>query len=390
MHSPAHPLPHCEVRGGGGGVPAAHARSEKAVRLEQKTLHLTFFAPGGAPQHGATVARRLQRVSIRRNASNAGLLQENYIFLGFRIKFCVILADRCCHGDSEMDDWEDTMSDWSRFGQCFRSGAGEVYWGYLLRTFSGGKVRQCGLGKRSFTFKIQNGLIIAPMVRPFLRRFLKAVFQHDNARSYDAGSSVSILRGLNVLPWPAASPDLSPIEHITSQTLFVGNYKRSCQQQLLMISVTSTTELFPDMVKTLNTTLHVIIILFLLAAISFALISAGFCVYNALKVPYCSIKGPAGICLWNFIAGLFIVFAVTSFIAAVQLHQLTERIANFRENVFRIVILEEHYEDSFWLCVASGATHAFNILLMAASTIRLPKFKTKTEEANVTAEDIMY
>ncbi|CAJ0949204.1 unnamed protein product [Ranitomeya imitator] len=31
--SPAHPLPHCEVRGGGGGVPAAHARSEKADNL---------------------------------------------------------------------------------------------------------------------------------------------------------------------------------------------------------------------------------------------------------------------------------------------------------------------------------------------------------------------
>ncbi|KAM4049822.1 clarin-2 [Anomaloglossus baeobatrachus] len=174
---------------------------------------------------------------------------------------------------------------------------GDIYYGL----FQGGKVRQCGLGKRSFTFKI-----------------------------------------------------------------------------------------FPDMVKTLNTTLHVIIILFLFAAISFALISAGFCIYNVLKVPYRSIKGPAGICLWNFIAGLFVVFAVTSFIAAVHLHQLTERIANFRENVFRIVILEEHYEDSFWLCVASGATHAFNILLMAVSTIRLPKFKTKTEEANVTAEDIMY
>ncbi|XP_075705500.1 clarin-2 [Rhinoderma darwinii] len=174
---------------------------------------------------------------------------------------------------------------------------GDIYYGL----FQGGKVRQCGLGKRRFTFKI-----------------------------------------------------------------------------------------FPDMVKTLNTALHVIIILFLCAAISFALISFGFCIYNALRVPYRSIKGPAGICLWNFIAGLFIVFAVTSFIAAVQLHRLTERIANFRENVFRIVILEEHYEDSFWLCVASGATHAFNMLLMAASTIRLPKFKTKTEEANVTAEDIMY
>ncbi|OCT96739.1 clarin-2 [Xenopus laevis] len=148
--------------------------------------------------------------------------------------------------------------------------------------------------------------------------------------------------------------------------------------------------IFPHMVKKLNTSLHVFIILFLCSAIAFALISFGFCIYNAIKVPYRSIKGPAGICLWNLIAGLFIVFAVSSFIAAMKLHSLTERIANFRENVFTIVILEEHYEDSFWLCVASGATHAFNMLLMAMSNIRLPKFKTKTQEANVTAEDIMY
>ncbi|KAM5192611.1 clarin-2 [Mantella aurantiaca] len=174
---------------------------------------------------------------------------------------------------------------------------GDIYYGL----FEGGKVRRCGLGKRSFTFKV-----------------------------------------------------------------------------------------FPDMVKQLNTTLHVFIILFLLTAMSFALISFGFCIYNALKVPYRSIKGPAGICLWNFIAGLFIVFAVTSFIAAVQLHHLTDRIANFSENVFRIVILEEKFEDSFWVCIASGGMHAVNMLLMAATAIRLPKLKTKTEEANVTAEDIMY
>ncbi|KAM9330115.1 clarin-2 [Gastrophryne carolinensis] len=174
---------------------------------------------------------------------------------------------------------------------------GDIYYGL----FQGGKVRQCGLGKRRFTFKI-----------------------------------------------------------------------------------------FPDLVRKLNTGLHVIIVLFLCTAIAFALISFGFCIYNTLKVPYRSIKGPAGICLWNFVAGLFIVFAVTGFIAAVQLHQLTERIANFRENVFRIVILEEQFQDSFWVCVASGATHALNMLLMAATAIRLPTFKTKTEEANVTAEDIMY
>lgn len=93
---------------------------------------------------------------------------------------------------------------------------------------------------------------------------------------------------------------------------------------------------------------------------------------------------------FHCVAGGFIALAVTSFMAAVKLHHLTERIANFRENVFQFVILEERFEDCFWLCVASATTHAVNLLLIAISGINFPKIKTKTEEANVTAEDIMY
>uniref|UniRef100_A0ACB8E6I7 Clarin-2 n=1 Tax=Sphaerodactylus townsendi TaxID=933632 RepID=A0ACB8E6I7_9SAUR len=88
--------------------------------------------------------------------------------------------------------------------------------------------------------------------------------------------------------------------------------------------------------------------------------------------------------------GGFAVLAATSFTAAVKLHHLTERIANFRENIFHFVILEEQYEDSFWLCVASAAVHGANLLLVPVSWIRFPALKTKTEEANATAEDIMY
>ncbi|XP_019408878.1 PREDICTED: clarin-2 [Crocodylus porosus] len=147
--------------------------------------------------------------------------------------------------------------------------------------------------------------------------------------------------------------------------------------------------LFPHLVKKLNTGLHVMIIIFLCVAISFALISFGFCILNIIQVPYRAIKGPAGICLWNLLAGGFTALAVASFIAAVKLHHLTERIANFQEN-FQFVVLEEQYEGSFWLCVASATAHGVNLLLIALSAIHFPEFKTKTEEANVTAEDIMY
>lgn len=66
----------------------------------------------------------------------------------------------------------------------------------------------------------------------------------------------------------------------------------------------------------MNAGLHMMVILFLLVAMAFALVSLSFCIYNARKVPYQSIKGHKGIYLWNCIAGmplnlfLFILFTV--------------------------------------------------------------------------------
>lgn len=82
--------------------------------------------------------------------------------------------------------------------------------------------------------------------------------------------------------------------------------------------------------------------------------------------------------------------AIASFMAEVQFHGLTERIANFQERLFKFVVLEEQYEQSFWICVASASAHAANLVVVAISQIPLPKITTKIEEATVTAEDILY
>lgn len=60
---------------------------------------------------------------------------------------------------------------------------------------------------------------------------------------------------------------------------------------------------FPKLIKKINGGLHMIIIFFLFFAIGFAVVSLAFCIYNARKVPYQSIKGPFGLYIWNFIAG---------------------------------------------------------------------------------------
>ena len=57
--------------------------------------------------------------------------------------------------------------------------------------------------------------ILRPVVVPFVRRH-GLTFQQDNARPHVARVCMQYLQAENipVLPWPAFSPDLSPIEHL--------------------------------------------------------------------------------------------------------------------------------------------------------------------------------
>ncbi|GFX26733.1 uncharacterized protein TNCV_1839061 [Trichonephila clavipes] len=52
---------------------------------------------------------------------------------------------------------------------------------------------------------------------PFLNDLLGAIFQQDNARPHTARVAQDFLRHFETLPWPACSPDLSPVEHVWDQ-----------------------------------------------------------------------------------------------------------------------------------------------------------------------------
>jgi transposase len=69
--------------------------------------------------------------------------------------------------------------------------------------------------------------IIEPVVVLYLQQGNVGIFQHDNARPHTARQTQNILRihNVNVLRWPARSPDLSPIEHLWDN---LGRQVRAC------------------------------------------------------------------------------------------------------------------------------------------------------------------
>ncbi|GFU36957.1 transposable element Tcb2 transposase [Trichonephila clavipes] len=56
--------------------------------------------------------------------------------------------------------------------------------------------------------------VLQPHVLPLMQRLPGAIFQQDNARPYTARVLQDYFCTVTILPWPALSPYLSPIEHI--------------------------------------------------------------------------------------------------------------------------------------------------------------------------------
>jgi hypothetical protein len=79
-------------------------------------------------------------------------------------------------------------------------------------------------------FRYINEVLDAEL-RHFLNRIPGAIFQQDNARPHVAREVVAYFNHYNIplLPWPARSPDLSPIEHVWD---IIGRQVRRNQQNI--------------------------------------------------------------------------------------------------------------------------------------------------------------
>ncbi|XP_077379347.1 clarin-2 [Festucalex cinctus] len=185
----------------------------------------------------------------------------------------------------------------------------------------------------------------------------------------------------------ASHPELELFTGDVYYGLFRGGKTKKCG----LGTRRSKIHIFPKLVHTLNGGLHVMVILFLLAAMFFALVSLSFSIYNARKVPYQSIKGHKGLYLWNVIAAAFCTLAAVCFLAAVRHHSLTERVVNYRENLFALVVLDDALDWSFWLSVASATTHLAVCGVVAMSRIKLPKAEVKMpEQPTISSLDLLY
>ncbi|GBL91237.1 hypothetical protein AVEN_195124-1 [Araneus ventricosus] len=87
---------------------------------------------------------------------------------------------------------------------------------------------------RTLTANLYVSLVIPPVVLPFMNSIEGGVFQQDNARPHTAIVAQHALQSVDMLPWPARSPDLSPIEHVWD---IIGRQLQRHPQPELTVSV---------------------------------------------------------------------------------------------------------------------------------------------------------
>ncbi|XP_009882685.1 PREDICTED: clarin-1 isoform X1 [Charadrius vociferus] len=160
---------------------------------------------------------------------------------------------------------------------------------------------------------------------------------------------------------------------------------------------------FPDLLKIIPASIHVSVILFCTVLIIFALVGAGFFMFNAFGSPYETLHGPVGLYLWSFIAckyrppshlssvsGSCGCLIMILFSSEVKIHHLSEKIANFKEGSFTFKTHSEQFANSFWIILVCSLVHFLNALLIRFAGFEFPFSKSKDSGTTTGAADLMY
>ncbi|XP_040469209.1 clarin-1 [Falco naumanni] len=147
---------------------------------------------------------------------------------------------------------------------------------------------------------------------------------------------------------------------------------------------------FPDLLKIIPASIHVSVILFCTVLIVFALVGAGFFMFNAFGSPYETLHGPIGLYLWSFIACSCGCLIMILFSSEVKIHHLSEKIANFKEGSFTFKTHSEQFANSFWIILVCSLVHFLNALLIRFAGFEFPFSKSKDSGTTTGAVDLMY
>ncbi|KAM3930463.1 clarin-1 [Leptodactylus fuscus] len=147
---------------------------------------------------------------------------------------------------------------------------------------------------------------------------------------------------------------------------------------------------FPDMLNVIPASMHVSVVIFTTALIVFALVGTGFFMFNAFGKPYEALHGPVGLYLWCFISCSCGCLVLILFSSEVKIHNLSEKIANYKEGAFLFKTHSEHYETSFWIVLICTLLHFANMLLIRLAGFDFPFSKSKEHDTSSGAIDLMY
>ena len=190
-------------------------RAVMGIRLSTSTVRNRLKSAGlksRRPFRGMclTVAHRRLRLQWAQQFSGRQLRHWRYTMFSDESRFCLRFTD----GRQRV---------WRRRGERFDSAAVQEhdrYGGGSIMVWAG-----ITYDFRTDLITVQGNMtgqrylqqILRPLVIPFAQRIGQNFeFQDDNARPHRAHVAVDFLRqqGVTTLPWPAKSPDMSPIEHL--------------------------------------------------------------------------------------------------------------------------------------------------------------------------------